>query len=30
MFRDGSYDKLLAKWKLPEGSLKTGTINGGA
>ena len=26
---DGTYDKLLAKWKLPEGSLKTGGLNGG-
>ncbi|NJC72050.1 ABC transporter substrate-binding protein [Planosporangium thailandense] len=30
LIRDGSYDKLLQKWKLPEGSLKTGAINGGA
>jgi polar amino acid transport system substrate-binding protein len=27
---DGTYDKLLAKWNLPEGGLRTGTINGGA
>lgn len=30
MIQDGTYDKLLKKWKLPEGSLKTGAINGGA
>jgi polar amino acid transport system substrate-binding protein len=30
MFDDGSYDKLLSKWHLPEGSLKTAAIDGGA
>jgi polar amino acid transport system substrate-binding protein len=30
MFQDGTYDALLKKWRLPEGSLKTGAINGGA
>jgi polar amino acid transport system substrate-binding protein len=29
-FADGTYDALVAKWKLTEGSLKTGAINGGA
>jgi polar amino acid transport system substrate-binding protein len=29
-FDDGSYDGLIEKWKLTEGSLKTGAINGGA
>jgi polar amino acid transport system substrate-binding protein len=27
---DGSYDALLAKWKVKEGALRTGAINGGA
>lgn len=27
---DGSYDALLAKWKVTEGALRTGAINGGA
>jgi polar amino acid transport system substrate-binding protein len=27
---DGTYDRLVAKWKLPNGALKTGAINGGA
>jgi len=27
---DGTYDKVVAKWKLPDGSLKTGALNGGA
>jgi polar amino acid transport system substrate-binding protein len=30
LFQDGTYDALLEQWKLPEGSLKTGAINGGA
>jgi polar amino acid transport system substrate-binding protein len=30
LFADGTYDRLIAKWKLSEGSLKTGAINGGA
>ncbi|MBG0822919.1 ABC transporter substrate-binding protein [Planomonospora sp. ID91781] len=30
LFDDGTYDKLLDKWQISEGSLKTGAINGGA
>jgi polar amino acid transport system substrate-binding protein len=30
LFFDGTYDKLLKKWQMLEGSLKTGAINGGA
>ncbi|MBW6435761.1 ABC transporter substrate-binding protein [Actinoplanes hulinensis] len=30
LFRDGTYDGLLKKWNITEGSLKTGAINGGA
>ncbi|GAA3441495.1 transporter substrate-binding domain-containing protein [Planomonospora venezuelensis] len=30
LFEDGTYDGLLEKWKISEGSLKTGAINGGA
>jgi polar amino acid transport system substrate-binding protein len=30
LFDDGTYDKLIGKWNLTEGSLKTGAINGGA
>jgi polar amino acid transport system substrate-binding protein len=30
LFDNGSYDRLLEKWQMPEGSLKTGAINGGA
>ncbi len=30
MIKDGSYDALLAKWKVKEGALRTGAINGGA
>jgi polar amino acid transport system substrate-binding protein len=30
LFDDGTYDKLLKKWQMLEGSLKTGAINGGA
>lgn len=30
LFRDGTYDELLKKWGITEGSLKTGAINGGA
>ncbi|MBG0832569.1 transporter substrate-binding domain-containing protein [Planomonospora sp. ID67723] len=30
LFEDGTYDELLEKWKISEGSLKTGAINGGA
>ncbi len=29
-FRDGTYDALLAKWKLGDSALKTAAINGGA
>lgn len=29
LVQDGTYDKLLAKWKLGEGALRTGAINGG-
>ncbi|GAB1646286.1 ABC transporter substrate-binding protein [Krasilnikovia sp. MM14-A1259] len=29
IFEDGTYDQLLAKWKVKEGALKTGAINGG-
>jgi polar amino acid transport system substrate-binding protein len=29
LIKDGSYDKLLAKWKVKEGALRTGAINGG-
>jgi polar amino acid transport system substrate-binding protein len=27
---DGTYDKIVKTWKLPNGSLKTGALNGGA
>jgi polar amino acid transport system substrate-binding protein len=27
---DGSYDKIVSQWKLPDGALKTGALNGGA
>ncbi|WP_051713268.1 ABC transporter substrate-binding protein [Spirillospora albida] len=27
---DGTYDKLLDKWKITEGALRTGAVNGGA
>jgi polar amino acid transport system substrate-binding protein len=30
LINDGSYDALLAKWKVKEGALRTGAINGGA
>jgi polar amino acid transport system substrate-binding protein len=30
MISDGSYDALLTKWKVTEGALRTGAINGGA
>ncbi|MGW4945768.1 transporter substrate-binding domain-containing protein [Actinoplanes sp. NPDC004185] len=30
LINDGSYDELLAKWKVKEGALRTGAINGGA
>jgi polar amino acid transport system substrate-binding protein len=30
LIKDGSYDALLAKWKVKEGALRTGAINGGA
>ncbi|MFC4056885.1 ABC transporter substrate-binding protein [Planomonospora corallina] len=30
LFDDGTYDRLLDKWEITEGSLKTGAINGGA
>ncbi|GGL30549.1 ABC transporter substrate-binding protein [Planomonospora parontospora] len=30
LFRDGTYDELLEKWEISEGSLKTGAVNGGA
>ncbi|GGS92688.1 hypothetical protein GCM10010156_58680 [Planobispora rosea] len=30
LFEDGTYDGLLKKWEIAEGSLKTGAINGGA
>ncbi|WP_189329492.1 transporter substrate-binding domain-containing protein [Actinoplanes ianthinogenes] len=30
MIDDGTYDALLAKWKVKEGALRTGAINGGA
>ncbi|MEV0902164.1 transporter substrate-binding domain-containing protein [Actinoplanes sp. NPDC049802] len=30
MIDDGGYDALLAKWKVEEGALRTGSINGGA
>ncbi|GLW31486.1 transporter substrate-binding domain-containing protein [Actinoplanes regularis] len=30
MINDGTYDGLLAKWKVKEGALRTGAINGGA
>ncbi|MEV6600983.1 transporter substrate-binding domain-containing protein [Actinoplanes sp. NPDC051346] len=30
MINDGSYDALLTKWKVTEGALRTGAINGGA
>jgi polar amino acid transport system substrate-binding protein len=30
LINDGTYDKLLAEWKVNEGALRTGAINGGA
>ena len=30
LINDGSYDALLAKWKVKEGALRTGAVNGGA
>ncbi|MFI5492344.1 transporter substrate-binding domain-containing protein [Actinoplanes sp. NPDC051859] len=30
LINDGSYDALLTKWKVTEGALRTGAINGGA
>jgi polar amino acid transport system substrate-binding protein len=30
LINDGGYDALLAKWKVKEGALRTGSINGGA
>ena len=30
LINDGTYDQLLAKWKVREGALRTGAINGGA
>lgn len=30
LINDGTYDQLLAKWKVKEGALRTGAINGGA
>jgi hypothetical protein len=30
LINDGSYDELLARWKVKEGALRTGAINGGA
>ncbi|MEU4421465.1 transporter substrate-binding domain-containing protein [Actinoplanes sp. NPDC024001] len=30
LIKDGTYDALLAKWKVKEGALRTGAINGGA
>ncbi|MBG0561313.1 transporter substrate-binding domain-containing protein [Actinoplanes aureus] len=30
LINDGSYDALLAKWKVKEGALRTGSVNGGA
>ncbi|GAB2583814.1 ABC transporter substrate-binding protein [Paractinoplanes abujensis] len=30
MINDGTYDALLTKWKVKEGALRTGAINGGA
>jgi polar amino acid transport system substrate-binding protein len=30
LFDDGTYDGLIARWKLNEGALKTGAIDGGA
>lgn len=30
LFQDGTYDTLLAKWKVTEGALRTGAVNGGA
>jgi polar amino acid transport system substrate-binding protein len=30
LINDGTYDGLLAKWKVKEGALRTGAINGGA
>jgi polar amino acid transport system substrate-binding protein len=30
LFDGGTYDELLKKWQMLEGSLKTGAINGGA
>jgi polar amino acid transport system substrate-binding protein len=29
IIEDGTYDKLLAKWNVKEGALRTGSINGG-
>ncbi|OJF15006.1 transporter substrate-binding domain-containing protein [Couchioplanes caeruleus] len=30
LIKDGTYDALLTKWKVTEGALRTGAINGGA
>jgi polar amino acid transport system substrate-binding protein len=30
LINDGTYDQLLAKWKVKEGALRTGAVNGGA
>lgn len=30
LINDGTYDELLAKWKVKEGALRTGAVNGGA
>ncbi|MEU7907585.1 ABC transporter substrate-binding protein [Actinoplanes sp. NPDC049118] len=30
LINDGTYDRLLAEWKVNEGALRTGAINGGA
>jgi polar amino acid transport system substrate-binding protein len=30
LFHNGAYDRLLTKWHITEGALKTGAINGGA
>jgi polar amino acid transport system substrate-binding protein len=30
LINDGTYDGLLAKWKVKEGALRTGAVNGGA
>ncbi len=30
LINDGTYDRLLAEWKVKEGALRTGAVNGGA